>query len=139
MIREEIAQLDTRASNLRRFGLVVGGVFVLLGGWFLWRGKPIAPWFWAPGSLLVILGVIAPKSLRPVYVAWMGLAFGLGLVVSTILLTVFFYLVVTPIGLAAQAIGKDFMNRRFEPHRSSYWMPRASPQPATKEEYERQF
>ncbi|MBI4663796.1 MAG: hypothetical protein HY735_33765 [Verrucomicrobia bacterium] len=139
MIRQEIAQLDTSASNLRRFGFVVGGVLTLLGGWFLWRGKAVGPWFLAPGCALVLLGAAVPKSLRGVYVVWMSLAFALGLVVSTTLLTGFFYLVVTPVGLAARFFGKDFLDRRFEPGRASYWIPRTACRPAVKKDYEQQF
>ena len=140
MIREEIAQLDTRAPNLRRFGLVVGGVFALLGAWFWWRGNAIAPWFLSPGGALIVLGTIFPSSLRKIYIGWMSLAFTLGLVVSTILLGVFFYLVITPVGLGAKLLGKDFLSKRWQPDRTtSYWIPRAPSQPASRQEYERQF
>ena len=31
----DLQQLSTTTRDLRKFGLVVGGVFLLLGGWFL--------------------------------------------------------------------------------------------------------
>src|SRR2546423_13132768 len=124
MIREEIKQLKTEPRDLRKFGLMVGGVFSLLGLWFLYRHKAHYPYFLCPGILLVGLGLIVPKSLKHVYIAWMALAFALGLVVSTALLTVFFYLVVTPIGLAARCLGKDFLARKWNPKAESYWLPR---------------
>ena len=139
MIREEIAQLNTSASNLRRFGLVVGGVFAVLGGWCLWRGKAVAPWLLAPGGALLVLGTVSPQSLRKIYIGWMSLALVLGLIVSTILLAGFFYGVVTPVGLLARWFGKDFLNRRLEPDRPSYWIPRTRSRTAAKTDYERQF
>lgn len=139
MIRGEIAQLDTSASNLRRFGLVVGGVFALLGSWAAWRGKSIAPWLLTPGAVLFVLGVLLPVSLRRIYLVWMSIALVLGLIVSTLLLTGFFYFVVTPVGLAARLFGKDFLNRRFEPHRDSYWIRRTPSPGAAKRNYEQQF
>ena len=35
----DLQQLSTTTRDLRKFGLVVGGVFLLLGGWFLFRHK----------------------------------------------------------------------------------------------------
>src|SRR2546423_4483343 len=52
MIREEIKQLKTEPRDLRKFGLMVGGVFSLLGLWFLYRHKAHYPYFLCPGILL---------------------------------------------------------------------------------------
>src|SRR5213594_3245035 len=98
MLREEIKQLKTGPRDLRKFGLTVGGVLLLLGLWFLCRHKAHYPWFLYSGLLLFGLGLAVPRSLKQVYIGWMTLAFVLGLVVSTVLLTLFFYLVMTPIG-----------------------------------------
>src|SRR5690242_5390567 len=112
MFKEELKRLQTGPRELRKFGLLVGGVFCLLALWSLWRGKAHWIWFLIPGVPLVVLGAVFPAVLRRVYIGWMALAFVLGLVMSTILLTVFFYLVVTPIALCARLAGKDFLSRK---------------------------
>lgn len=124
MIREELKHLKTEPHDLRKFALLVGGVFLLLGSWFLFRHKPWSPWLLTPGLLLVGLGLIAPRSLQQVYLGWMAMAFALGLVVSTLLLTLFYYLLVTPIALLARLLGKDFLGLRWSPSARSYWLPR---------------
>ena len=139
MITEEITQLKTAPRDLRKFGLTVGGVFVLLGFWFWYRHKAHYPWFLYPGLLLVLLGVALPRSLKQVYIGWMALAFFLGLIVSSVLLTVLFYLVVTPIGLAARCVGKDFLERRWDAKATSYWLVRDHSKPKPTVEYEQQF
>lgn len=139
MIREEIRQLKTSPRDLRKFGLVVGGVFALLAAWTWWRGKPAFPYFLGAALPLLVLGLIWPKALKWVYIGWMSLAFVLGFAVSTVLLTVFFYLVVTPIGLIAKMAGQDFLSRRIDPEAKSYWLPRANSKPRRREEYEQQF
>ena len=96
MVRHDIQQLATGTRELRKFGLMVGGVFLLLGGFFLWRHGAFWPWLVTPGALLVFLGCLAPFALKQIYVIWMALAFTLGLGVSTVLLALFFFLVVTP-------------------------------------------
>lgn len=138
MLREELKQLDTSPRALRRFGLMVGGVCLLLGLWFFVRHKPWAPWFALPGAPLAFLGAIAPKSLRTVYLGWMALAIVLGTVVSILLLTLLFFGVVTPIGWVARLCGRDFLNRKFEPGTASYWL-RRERRPRPKQSYERQY
>lgn len=137
-IREDIRQLQTDAATLRKFGLMVGGVFLVLGGLFLWRQKAIGPWLFWPGVPLVVLGAVLPRSLKYVYVAWMSLAFVLGFIVAHVILTLFFYLVVTPIGLAARLAGKDFLGLKRDRNAPSYWLPRAD-KPKSAADYERQF
>src|SRR4051812_32376578 len=99
MIRQDIKELKTGITDLRKFGLLVGGVFAGLGILFWARGKGHYPYFLAPGVLLIGLGLVAPKVLRPIYLAWMSMAIVLGFVVSHVILTIFFFLVMMPLGL----------------------------------------
>jgi len=139
MIRAEIQELDTSPRNLRKFGLVVGGVFGLLAVWFWWRGKAFFPYVLILGVSLVVFGLIWPKLLKQVYVIWMSLALVLGLIVSTALLTILFYLVVTPVGLVARLSGKDFLSQKLDPNANSYWIARDRSIPRRMNDYEQQF
>jgi hypothetical protein len=139
MIREEIKSLKTGARDLRKFGLTVGGVFALLGCWFWWRGKTLFPYFLFPGVLLILFGALVPRVLKLIYIGWMSLAFVLGFAVSTTLLTLFFYLIVTPIGLIARLVGRDFLNRKFDRHTATYWIRRDRSSSAQTRNYEQQF
>lgn len=139
MLRNEIQALKTDPRELRKFGLLVGGVFALLAGWCWWKQKAIYPYFLIPAVPLLVLGLVWPAILRRVYIAWMTFALVLGLIVSTILLTVFYYLVVTPTGLLARAVGKDFLCLRLDGTAKSYWGQRPASQPKRRHEYEQQF
>src|SRR5687767_4359456 len=85
-LKDEFKELPLGARDLRRFGLLVGGVFALLALWFWYRERQYWSWFLIPAVPLLLLGTVYPKSLRVVYLGWMSLALVLGLVVSTILL-----------------------------------------------------
>ena len=139
MIREEIKELKTGVRELRNFGLLVGAVLVALSLLFLLRGKARYPYFLAPGVLLLVLGVVFPTALKYIYVAWMSLAIVLGFIVSTVILTLFFILVITPIGLAARLLGKDFLRLKLDRRGSTYWISRKSRPPRSTAEYEQQF
>jgi hypothetical protein len=138
MIRDEIKQLKTGARDLRKFGLLVGVVFALIGVALLLRHRAAAPYFLSAGALLILPGLIVPRVLKPVYLAWMTLAILLGFVVSGILLILLFFLVITPIGWVARCLGNDFLNLKLDRTAASYWRPRErrAKSPA---EYERQF
>jgi len=138
MIGDEIKQLKTGPRELRKFGVLVGGGFALLGVVLQLRHRPAAPVFWVAGALLILSGLIVPRALKHVYIAWMSLAIVLGFVISGILLILFFYLVITPIGLVARCLGNDFLNLKLDRRAASYWLPRQrkSKNPS---EYERQF
>ena len=139
MIAEEIKALKTGRNELRKFGLTVGGVFGALALLFYFRHKPAYILFAALSAPLVLLGMIFPRGLRIVYIGWMSMALVLGTVVSTILLSVFFYLVITPVGVLARLLGKDFLSLKLSPTAASYWMKRAATDAKTKAHYEQQF
>jgi hypothetical protein len=137
-IKADLKKIKTGAGDLRKFGLTVGGVFVLLGVLLLLRHRATYPFFLSIGGTLMGFGVICPRALKHVYIAWMALAFALGFVTSHVILTFFFFLFVTPIGLLARLFQKDFLDRRLDKRTTSYWIPSAKER-KTAESYERQF
>ncbi len=125
-------------QELRKFGLSVGGVFVVFGVISWWRGHTIAPRvLWALGAVLVVPGAVAPALLGPIQHGWMIFAGALGHVNTRILLTVFFYVVMTPIGFVMRLV-RDPMKLRFDDQEPSNWIRRPQ-QPVDPASYERQF
>jgi hypothetical protein len=68
----------------------------------------------------------------------MALAFTLGFVMSNVILTLFFFLFVTPIGLLARLFRKDFLARKWDKRAASYWI-QSGREMKTANTYERQF
>ncbi len=125
-------------GELRKFGLSVGGAFVVFGLISWWRGHTVAPRvLWAIGALLVVPGAIAPTLLGPVQRGWMAFAAGLGHVNSRIILGTFFYVFLTPLGLLMRLF-RDPLQLRFDNPSPSNWIKR-TPQPVEPASYERQF
>ena len=127
-IRDEIRSLDTSPKALRQFGLVVGGVFVGIAVVMAWRHDwALGSWttgLGSIGSVLMILGLGVPRVLRPAYLVWMGLAVVLSFVMTRVLLTLVFVLVMLPISLVLRLIGKDLLDRRLDAEAASYWKPK---------------
>jgi Saxitoxin biosynthesis operon protein SxtJ len=117
--------------QLRDFGLLVGGVFGVIGLWpLLWRQQSPRLWALALAVALVLPALVAPPILAPAYRAWMKLAEVLAWVNTRIVLGVVFYGVVTPIGLVMRLAGHDPMRRRFDQVGESYRV-RCTPRPAS--------
>ena len=98
-VRRSLAKLDSSPPAVRGFSRAVGLALLLLGGILLWRHRAAGPWLAGAGALLALAGLLAPRALRPVHRAWMGLAFVLGWFTSRLVLTLLFFLVLTPIAL----------------------------------------
>ena len=137
-ILDDLKKLKTGVRELRKFGLMVGGVFFAIGVLFWLRHKPSYPVFLGLGSTLILFGAIWPRALKYIYILWMALAFTLGFIMSNVILTVFFFLLVTPIGLLARLFGKDFLAQKLDKKAATYWIPRGK-ETKTAESYERQF
>ena len=75
----------------------------------------------AVGPVVLVLGLINPQLVWPVYVLLMLIALPIGFVVSAVLLRLIYYLLFTPIAFWFRLTGKDAMNRRFQPEADSYW------------------
>lgn len=82
-------------------GMALVLVCLLLG---LFRERP--GWFMAAAALLVV-NMTVPALFKPAATVWLGLAHLLGGVMSRVLLTLVFALVVTPVGLLRRAMGRD--------------------------------
>ena len=122
-----MAEAPTRKKSRRaerEFGLIVGGVLLLLSGWWLYRGKfPTLSHVTLPlGGLLVLLGLVFPAALVLPNKAWMALAEVLSFVTTRIILAFVFFVIVTPIGVSKRLFGWDPLHRRAAAS-DSYWLP----------------
>ena len=137
-IRADLKKLKTGLRDLRKFGLMVGTVFIAIAIVLWFRHRPSYPFLFGIGAALIAFGAIWPSALKHVYIVWMALAFALGFVMSNVILTLFFFLLVTPIGLLARLLGKDFLGRKLDCKATTYWIPCAK-ETKTAQSYERQF
>jgi hypothetical protein len=101
-------------------------------------------WGLAPGTLLGLALVFAGLSLRDpflltkFYENWMQAAHILGTIISTVVLTLLFYLVFGVAGCCLRLLRRDPLERKKDPDRGSYWVRREQSPPAP-EEFLRQF
>jgi hypothetical protein len=136
-IKSEYQRLDRSSRALRRFGFTVGLVILCLGVVLWWQQHRAGFFLMLSGGVLLLAAGLAPSSLKWVYAPWMIGSLALGRVVTAILLTTVFFLVLTPIGWLQRLFGKSAIEVAFKQDSASYWQTRTAP-PAP-EDYEKQF
>jgi len=138
MLKEELKHIDISDKAVKKTGLTIGAVLILVSLLLWYLGKVSFMYFSIVGGLFVILAFIAIPVLRPFHRLWMMLALLMGFVMSRVILTILFYIVLTPIGLIAKLIGKKFMPLGFDKNAATYWEKREN-QVKQQIDYERQF
>jgi hypothetical protein len=120
---------------LRQFGWIAFVVGLLLAT-FVWDGWPAIVAL-AVGAFSAAASVIRPSFNRPLFVGLSIVTYPIGFVVSTVVLMVLFYGVVTPIGLLLRMCGHDPLTRAIDRRARSYWSP--APPARPNQDYFRQY
>lgn len=138
MLKDELKFVDKSDEAVKKTGISVGVVLILISLLLWYLGKASFVYFSITGGLFVILALISIPVLRPFHKLWMMLALLMGFVMSRVILTMLYYFVLTPIGLLAKIVGKKFMTLGFDKKVVTYWEKREN---TAKQQidYERQF
>ncbi len=138
MIIDEIKNIESSRKKLREFGLLIGAVLIIIALFLFYYERASFIYFGAAGGLLILAGLLFPKVLLPFQKAWMILSVILGYFSTRLILGILFYIVITPMGIAAKLFGKDFLERKLDKKSKSYWHYNRKKE-YDKEETERQF
>lgn len=110
----------------RKFAFTVGIAFLVLAAITWWRDHPVLLRIvGALGIGLLVLGVVIPARLGPVFRAWMGLAHLISKVTTPIFMGVVFFIVIAPVGLVMRLFGRNPIKHRAV--NQSYWASRDQP------------
>jgi hypothetical protein len=124
-------------GEARRFGLLVGATFAVLGALQWWRGRPsFALVLGVVGAVLLLLGMVLPGALVPVRRLWMGMATGISKVTTPIFMGVVYFVALTPVGAVRRLVGSSPLRSRSSG--DSRWVARGSRARAP-EDMEHQF
>ena len=113
-------------AELRKFGILLGGIFWLIG--FAPMRKHLDPRVWAlaTGSTLLFFAAAFPPGLAPIRRIWLKLGEILGAINSRILLSLLFFLIVTPVGWFKRLFGADPLSCKTDAGLETYGKARAS-------------
>ncbi len=125
-------------AQARKSTLVVSAIFGLICAVQWYRGRLLpAEITGAIAALLLVVALVPPAAMW-FFGRWMGLAAILGYVNTRILLSLFYYFIMTPVGAVLRLTGHDGMARRSKERKSTYWQVREQTR-QTREGFERAF
>ncbi len=125
------------SRELRKFGVTVILGFGIIGFVFQFVVDNTAGAYAAfiAGAALGIPALSGTVIALPGYWVWMGIAFAMGNIMSRLLLGIFFFLLITPMGLIRRLHTDKLSLKR--PKMKSYWID--LPKDGGKGRFERQF
>ena len=120
----------------RTFGYTVAIALLVLASFHIvTRHQKSYWWVFAVAMLLLVLALVKPLWLRLFRLAWDKLGHVLGIINTFILLTLFYFMILTPLSLVMRLLAKDILKLKRNKH-DTYW--EHSP-PKTNSRMENQF
>ena len=110
-----------KISSNKSFGIVFFTVFLIIAIWPLLNGNDIRYWSLIISIVFLILGILDSKILTPLNKTWFKIGILLGNVISPIIMSIIFFLVVTPTSFIMKILGKDLLNLK-KNTKNSYWI-----------------
>jgi hypothetical protein len=118
---------STDIKEIRKFGVIALLFFGSLSALGFWTNKPLPNYLFGFLSILGLGFVVIPSPLKPVYNAWLKIAHFIGKIVTTLVLTFAYYLVITPSALIKRLFGGRPLPVKPDSKSSSYWTDRIEP------------
>ena len=118
---EEIRNIKSEKNDLLKFGIIVGIVLLIIAGLLLWKEKESFQLFLAIGIVLLVTGIFIPFTLKSVYWGWMVFSTILSWFMTRVILSLLFYVILSPIGLILRLFGKQFLDLKQNHSQQSYW------------------
>ena len=134
---EEIKSIQSTSKILKSFGFTIGFLLLIICAVLFYNSNELFVYFFSIGLIFICLSLIAPTVLKPGHKIWMTFAIIIGWVMTRIILSVLFYLIISTIGIFARIVGKDFLNLKSKSN-ESYWNIR-NKEYELNQDYEKQF
>ncbi len=132
-------KINASDREVRKFGIMFSIICLAIAAFSLYRSGTVWPWFLGGSGLFAIGGLVLRSALRPVYIGWMKFAFVLGWINTRLILGLFFYGILTPLGVIMRIFGWDPLTRKIDRQAPSYWVKRGPETAFDPKKYERLF
>ena len=109
---------------------------------------PALAWFWSGGNLTAVsicggigallagVGLLAPRSLKPIFIGLCVLCIPIGIVVGELAMFLIYFGLFLPMSVLFRIMKRDRLQRKFDRQAETYW--ERKPQPSGAASYYRQ-
>jgi carbamoyltransferase len=125
-------------TEWKKFGIGLSIILTILGTLQWIRGITFFPVFYLIAVLTLMSGLLFPVALKPLYILFSYIGFALGWVMTRIILTALFLVILTPISLLSRLLGKKYLQLEFKKNKATHWKKRQE-QNASKKHFEKQY
>lgn len=115
--------MNNTLKKNRHFGYVIGGFLFAI---FVYRYFKTAHFYWpycGASIALLLAALVIPQYLTSLRLVWEKIGEWLGYVNSLLILTLIYFVIITPIGIISKLLGKDPLKLSNNKHASTYWEP----------------
>jgi hypothetical protein len=122
----------------RKFGVVLAVLLFIISVVQYFKQIELYSYFLVASVLFLLSALALPILIKPVFIVFSYIGFGMGWVMTRIILFILFYLFITPISIFARKFGNRFLDLRFDRSKESYWLP-VKDNKNNRENFEKQF
>jgi len=111
--------------ELRKFGIGLAAILLVIATVQWIRGNSLYPWFYAGAGLVLASGLAVPILLKPLFILFSYIGLVLGWFMTRLILTIFYFLIITPMGRFTRLTGKKHLDTGFRDGSATYWIDRS--------------
>ncbi len=136
--------IDKTKFNSKRdwriFGFGLAVILSVVASVMLYKESSHYYHFYGAAGLVAFLAAVLPVALKPLYIVFSYMGAGMGWMMTRVILTLLYYLILTPITLLSKIVGKRFLQLDFSRKADSYWIENEPPNDEERKlSYENQF
>lgn len=129
----------TKKKEIRKFGIIAFFFFGVLCVLAVLRKKELLTLFFGFLSVVGLSLLAFPKPLKPVYEGWLKIGHFIGKTVTSIILALAYYLVITPAGLLKRLFSGRPLPLKPDKNVLSYWRDHSKLTVNYKERFEKRY
>ena len=127
-----LAEINWHPSRkeLRTFAIIalIAAILIALLLWkFRGLGIQWAMVIFSLGMAILVSSLLSLRLTRVIYLGFILVTLPIGLLVSFLLLAIFYFGILTPLALMFRLIGRDTLHRKFDRDAESYWITHRQP------------
>ena len=117
----------TNTKDIRKFGVIALFFFGSLCALGVFNNKSLPIYIFGFLSFLGLGFILIPSPLMPIYTAWLKIAHFIGRIITVLILTFAYYLIMTPSAMIKRLFGGRPLPVKPDNKVSSYWVGRIEP------------